>query len=722
MRKHSNTTGWVLHIALATTLCFGCTDDPETPVVDPTDPTQVDLADPTEVSDPSDLTGACIGEAEAELPANHVAVCVLVDDVATQGVVVMQGGALRGYPTDATGRVQVPVEGLGERELVMTASHFESRIQFVSVSESYSGQELMFRLTRFATGDNRRYSFQDPGSPGNSPTTGQCGHCHISIVADWYTSVHRDSASNPWVQNLYSGTAAHFSSQLSCEEAGGRWRQGLQPGSRESVSRCYLGTGALPTLNENCGETVACDEVATEFGACADCHAPGINGALGGRDLLVATDIAYADGVHCDVCHRVNRVNLESELPGVAGRLELLRPSEVPSSVALGEFLPLTFGPRHDVPNPRMGGVFREHYTNGELCAGCHEYEQAVLVPGASIDLSRWPNGRLPVHSTWSEWESGPLGGTVPCNNCHMPPNAAVENSIDIQDNDILDEGVAAGFNRAPGTTKHHHWVGPRFTGQRMLQLAAALQIEKSVDEGVLTAQVTVKHVGPGHAIPTGEPMRSMVLRVRALCANEELMPAGGHVVPDFGGYEELREAGQDWQSWPQAAVGDELRVVMRTSGFHDYSGFGPFGDGTFSASQKGMPVEIWEGTSTVLAIDAEGSLVLNQPLPAGSRVYRIRRSVSGEASQAAGSPGFAFARVMVDAQGNRMVPHYAAVDVASDNRLLPFDAFTTSHAFVSTCANPVIKAVLLYRSFPHSISAEKKTLWTESVMQEVTQ
>ena len=49
--------------------------------------------------------------------------------------------------------------------------------------------------------------------------------------------------------------------------------------------------------------TQPCDTVATEFGGCADCHAPAINGRLGGRDLLEATDFSYDYGVHCDFCH-----------------------------------------------------------------------------------------------------------------------------------------------------------------------------------------------------------------------------------------------------------------------------------------------------------------------------------------------------------------------------------------------------------------------------------
>jgi hypothetical protein len=61
------------------------------------------------------------------------------------------------------------------------------------------------------------------------------------------------------------------------------------------------------------------------------------------------------------------------------------------------------FGSRPDVPNPLMSGVAREHFEDGRICAGCHEQEQPVLVPGAAASTERWPSGRLPVpdEPTW---------------------------------------------------------------------------------------------------------------------------------------------------------------------------------------------------------------------------------------------------------------------------------------------------------------------------------
>lgn len=709
----------LLRATIALSLVVGCqkdTDEGTQVVTEPSAPEVV--TDPTEPLD--DPVIGCSEPPPAELAEGHVLVCVTLDGVAASGVLVMQAGAKLPQYTNDQGYGLIPVQGLSEQAHTVVASHPEARILAVPVSPTYTNEILMIALSRFSKADNSRFTFQDPGAPGESPSTAQCGHCHLSQNEDWYSSAHRTSASNQWVQQLYSGTSDALDSQQTCEQAGGRWLMGSVPGTALTAYRCYVGHGALPALNVNCGETTSCDTGATVFGGCADCHAPGINGVIGGRNLLEAKGIEFEDGVHCDTCHRAESVALDSYQPGVAGRLKLLRPSEPSPSIALGEFMPLTFGPRHDVPNPRMGAVQRAHFGNGELCAGCHEYEQPALVAGATLNPSRWPEQRLPVHSTWSEWEQGPLGPEVTCLQCHMPPNPKVGNSADFQEYEFAIEGIPYGFLRTPGTVRKHSWVGPRTTDSRMLELAAAVFIEKQLEGGVLEARVTVKHVGPGHALPTGEPMRSMVLTVGALCGDEEQAPIGGSVVPDFGGYEEVRVASLVPEMWPDARPGDVLRVMRRTGSYHDYRGFGPFGDGRFSTIEKGMPVEEWVGEVTVVAVSDSGALSLSDTLPAGDFVYRIRSPLAGGAIQAAGQPGFGFARVMVGSDGERMVPHFLAVDIASDNRLLPFDQWTSAHQFSVNCDEPVVQAVLRYRPIAFNVARGKRAQWRESIMLEV--
>lgn len=663
-------------------LLLGCAGAPDVPDADP------DTVAPVETGD----TGAPF----------PVEVTVTIDGAPAADTVVMQGGSRTSVRTDADGRATVLVDPGITGDTVVLAAHPEARIDGVEVDGPGA---VAIDLVRYDATDNPAYVFADPGPEDHAgTTTAQCGHCHLTIHHGWWDSPHRTAASNPAVQDLYAGTAAAFGTVDLCAAAGGTWGPGTAPGTGETVDRCFLGAG------------VRVDTEGT--GACADCHAPGIDGDLGGRDLLEATGVAYDAGVHCDVCHHVADVDLDAE-PGVAGRLVIVRPSETSPSPLLGTFWPLTFGPYPDVLNPRMGAVYTELFHEARLCAGCHEQDQPVLVPGEAADPARWPDGRLPIHSTYAEWEAGPMNPSAPCQSCHMPPLPEVGNAADLYNefDDVL-VGISAGWERPPGAVRAHAWYGPRQPESGMLGLAARVEAATTVADGVLTAEVTVSNVGPGHAIPTGEPLRSMLLLVEASCDGVALDAVGGDVVPDFGGALDTRAAGEDWSVWPGAAVGDGVRVVRRTGAFHDYVGHGAFGDalsgeGRFDAAEKGMPVEEYVGAATIVAVDGD-TVTFDRPLPDGDIAYRVGTQAY------AGAPGFGFARVLVGPDGARMVPHFLAVDVASDNRLLPTASWTSTHRFAATCASPEVHATLLHRNYPLALAAERGWAVTDQVMDEV--
>jgi hypothetical protein len=368
-----------------------------------------------------------------------------------------------------------------------------------------------------------------------------------------------------------------------------------------------------------------------------------------------------------------------------------------------------------------MGSVLREEFHEADLCGGCHEQEAVPLVGVA--DRRRWPEGRLPIHSTWSEWDQSPMNPAAPCQSCHMPPKPEVGNAADLYNifNDVI-VGIGPGWERAPGEVRSHSWWGPRQPEANMLGLAASITIDAGVVEGELRAAVTVKNVGPGHAIPTGEPLRNLILRVEAWCGTEPLLATGGAAIPDVGGWLDRKEVGEDWTRWPGASVGQVIRVVRRTGEWYNYQGFGPFGDGSFSAEEKGMPVEEAAGQATIVAMQGDFA-TLDRELPEGDVAYRGEAAPepsTGQTSAAvAGAPGFAFARVLVGEDGQRMVPHFLAVDVASDNRLLPQASWTSSHRFAAPCEKPTLKAALIHRAWPLALARERVWPLTESVMME---
>jgi hypothetical protein len=498
------------------------------------------------------------------------------------------------------------------------------------------------------------------------------------------------------------------------------------------VNRCYLGDGALQYANPQCDDG-PCDFEATAFGDCAGCHAPAIDGELQHRNLLDAEGIAWQYGVSCDVCHRVESVIPFGE-PGVNGALRLHRPSEPgPASLGANGLLPLSFGPSYDVPNPRMGVVQRDHYRNGELCSGCHQHDAAPFSLAGGIDLNRWPDGRLPIQSTWREWLDGPLGELVSCNSCHMPPNPEAANTQDVQALGAVALGIPGGWLRAPGEVRHHSWLGPRSDDPRMLRQAAALFIAKDLQGEQLTARVTVRNAGAGHAIPTGEAMRSLILLVEASCDGVVQPATGGHVVPTLGGVIAERSAPDPLLEFPQARPGDRIRL-LHTDGWIDYRGFGPFGDGVFSGPALGLPNQqfvaelvVWQASQgggpvqVTRNIDATGAPVPPSPSEQQQITQWLERSDSAllvtpsavpsrdrPMQMWGGFPGFTFARVMASEAGALQVPHYRAVDVVRDNRLLPQEDFTTTHVFQVSCAEPVVTATLLHRRFPFWLNLQR--------------
>ena len=635
---------------------------------------------------------------------------VLLDGVPAPDTVVLQGGTEALFRTDSDGRAFVPVDWSMEADIWILASHPRARIWGASVTEGVE-TPVVINLEEFDSSDNSDYVFSSPGEPGNRPSTAECGHCHQTINDMWFESPHRKTASNPVLQDLYRGSAQAYNTAGECTNAGGRWERGQLPGQTSEDFQCYFDDSVLSALNSNC-ETPPCGSNLTQFGACADCHAPGINGTLGGRDLRDATEIAYEYGVHCDVCHRTEDIDLSAE-PGNAGRLKFLRPSEEASrALGGGGFLPITFGPSHDSPNPRMGSVQRDHFRKAEICAGCHEQEQAVLVPGESIDRIRWPSGKLPIHTTYGEWLAGPLSPGAPCQSCHMPPDPLVSNGADFQRFPIASIGLQGGYIRAPGSVRKHSWVGPRTPSSGVLELAGALFIEHNTIQGTLTATITVKNVGCGHALPTGEPMRSVLVLVEAYCGTNQLPASGGAVVPEFGGWTSRKLAGEDWQVWDNAEIGDVVRVINQSASFYDYEGYGEFGTGRFTPEQKGMPVETYLGEASITAVHSS-SVSFTQPLPSGDVAYLVK------ADAHAGRPGFGFARVTAGASGETMVPHYLATDIVSDNRLMPQKSWSSVHSFQSNCTDPVVKARLVHRAYAYQAAKARGWPISESLMTE---
>jgi len=208
-------------------------------------------------------------------------------------------------------------------------------------------------------------------------------------------------------------------------------------------------------------------EQARDLGAgCDDCHAP-----LAKR--LPAGDLAIAEGVTCEVCHNIKAVSARSAGAGFELHLDRVK-----------------YGPLCDAKDHyfhRMG--CSPLHGQGELCAGCHLYYRAL--PGG---------GELPVYTEYEEWHEGPYQARE-CQSCHMP-GARVE----VADGAGVRDGVG-----------HHGWLGEQ-KDLRQRALAASAVVTAVGDR--LRIDARVENVGAGHAVPSGQPERRIVVRATALAAS----------------------------------------------------------------------------------------------------------------------------------------------------------------------------------------------------------
>jgi len=658
------------------------------------------------------------------------------DGAPIAGAIVMQGGGTPDLTSGTDGTFTITLT----QSIAGVPTVVAAKIGYRSAGEELDAlpiEPVTLVLYEVSAPDNPAYVFGAPGvgDPTVDTSTAVCGHCHTTMTQQFQTSAHARATRDPWVQDLYAGVASAKTTQAACVLVGGVLRDGTPPGAPgQAESRCYVGSGVLPDLNACGGPTEkACDDPAlataskpTRFGACADCHALGMDGPAGGRDLLEASGVAFENGNHCDACHHVRDID-PTKPPGGAGRLVMQRPHEKIGDPITGPTRQVMFGPYPDVPNAFMGGSVQPKFSTAELCSGCHEQKQAALLSGASLDPSRWPDG-LPTHSTYSEWQAGPFNTpATQCQSCHMPVESGLFNTVDVAN--ASNANITFGFPRAEGTIRSHYFRGPLTVipgVPRLIDGAAALAITTTPNGGALDVTVTATNQACGHALPTGEPMRSLVLVVRVDGCGGPFSQVGGQTIDDVGAARATGVVGADatfassqvdWGSGAAvASLGDTVRVVRPTSTFLDYDGVGLFAGATLPASQKGLPLEVPVGEATVIAVNGT-TLTLSGALAvtAGDRVSlgdALPASfVDGAPAQAlAGASGATFARILVDPTGARGVPHFRAVDIVRDNRIRPQTTATTQHTFAIPmgCASATVRATLLYRPAPVALALER--------------
>ena len=263
-----------------------------------------------------------------------------------------------------------------------------------------------------------------------------------------------------------------------------------------------------------------------------------------------------------------------------------------------------------------------------------------------------------------------------------------------------LEPSIDQGWTRASGEVRHHG-----FTRQGLS--SPTLSLSSAEVDGELEVIATVTNSAAGHAVPTGEPMKQLLIRIRVQDdTGTEVLASGGQAVPDVGGYRATGSLGEEMEivdgiltlqdSLSEDASDLVVRFTRPTGTWDDYAGPGtaPFSATELSAEAKGLELEEFLGEVAVLSVDGS-RLELGGEGPVlqdGDRFY-----VATEADYA-GASGWFYGKVLVDAEGSRGVPHYRAVDVASDNRIARNTSSSTAYRFPLEGSTLTVEATLIRR------------------------
>jgi hypothetical protein len=229
---------------------------------------------------------------------------------------------------------------------------------------------------------------------------------------------------------------------------------------------------------------------------CLRCHAPA---AVYTRDVNWERKVSW-EGVTCDFCHSVRGISNDPARPFV------IQPGAVKT------------GPLKDAAPTTHLAQYAEVYTSSELCAPCHQFVN---------------DKGLEVLTTFSEWKASPYPAkNTTCQSCHM--RAATGTVVDPKVRRVA--GRSVNVHDMPG-------------GHSVVELNRALHAQiTAVRRGNnVDVTVTVVNRGAGHRLPTGSPLRSLVLEVDAdtgLGQRQTATRTYARVVVDEAGKELMDESG----------------------------------------------------------------------------------------------------------------------------------------------------------------------------------
>lgn len=464
---------------------------------------------------------AAQGNTGTPLPSTVAGVVTSEDGSPLSGAIVQIQGTPRTTETSEAGSFSF--DGLGGTQpVVLTAWSPDHYIGWVTLDPQEpnwgSGDNVSISLNRLPQRDHSEYewySFEDvEGSAA-------CGLCHREYE-EWQSDQHSVSAVNHKFINMYTGT--DINGEIGQPVQWGREGAALPP----DPDQPYTGPGFLP------------DNPGGQAGNCAACHTPAAskipndqncawsgchtsltversNGYIDPPPMPLALRGDAAEGISCEFCHKIGDVILNPETnmpwpdsPGILS-LRMYRPADESQQVFFGTLVDVA---RQDSYLPLL--------SESAFCSACH-----FGVFGGVMGDRTVANGTV-IYNSYGEWLESPYSDPdsgQTCQDCHMR----------VSDANWFVFEERGGLQRDYANLHDHTMLGA--SNEAFMQNAVTMQASaERVDDGV-QVQVSITNDQTGHHVPTGVPLRSMMLVVEAVGEDGQVLEmTQGLQNPDFAG------------------------------------------------------------------------------------------------------------------------------------------------------------------------------------------
>lgn len=362
--------------------------------------------------------------------------------------------------------------------------------------------------------DNLDYGwFEFNGIVGSA----SCAPCHTANE-EWQRDAHSQSAVNPRFITMYEGTDVHGNKSPSSYDATGRPKL-------PDLSQPYYGPGYRLDYRDRAGNCAACHTpLADNLEPSNTCGWSGCHTEFTASMSDVVPQGIYptdlegdaADGVACDFCHKIGEVYLDpatqlpyANKPGISS-MRLYRPDD-------GE--QLFFGTYDDVTRRVTYLPLEEESA---FCAPCH-----YGVFGGVVGHNEVVGG-VEIYNSYGEWLDSPYSDPETgqtCQDCHMLP-------LD-QDYFVFPEQGGLSRDYKP---VHDHYM-PGASDEALLQNSVTMTATARLEGGEVWVEVSITNDKTGHHVPTGTPLRHMILVLEAVdAAGDRLALLSGPSLPAWTG------------------------------------------------------------------------------------------------------------------------------------------------------------------------------------------